>query len=315
SIPTSTTVLAGGGECASGQVAAAFNVQAPISGQSPTQTRVLVTLTDVSSAPCTVYGYAGIGVGTISSATSVTVNRIQLPGPPVLVSLKPQQTAFAGLAVTSGGACPAVTDFALTPPNQTTPVAVKVILPGTGAAGPMSFCANAGVALGPFEPTSQGVVAFPNGTANATATCVAADLRGSFADIPGSNGAGNVVARIVLTNTSAAPCATGGYVGLQLLGTGGTKLPTKVVRQSGSVVTITLAPGASASASARYSPDVPGRGDSQTGPSCQPVAASSEIIPPGGTAFLTVAGPNTPVCESGTLALTPLQAGTTAGAP
>ncbi|HZB30317.1 MAG TPA: DUF4232 domain-containing protein [Streptosporangiaceae bacterium] len=59
--------------------------------------------------------------------------------------------------------------------------------------------------------------------------------------------AGNRYAALILTNTSSAPCRTFGYVGLQLIGAAGTKLPTVVIRESRpGPRSITLGPGASA---------------------------------------------------------------------
>ncbi|MGH9121805.1 MAG: DUF4232 domain-containing protein, partial [Acidimicrobiales bacterium] len=145
--------------------------------------------------------------------------------------------------------------------------------------------------------------------ASTTSQCQPAQLSGSFATIVGSAGAGNIEARLVLTNMSPSTCVTGGYVGMQLLGTGGAVLPTNVVRVTTSpTVTITLAPGDSTNAVARYSPDVPGVGDSQTG-QCQPVAYTAEVTPPNDTTHLTVDGPGTSVCEKGTLQFGPVQAG------
>ena len=97
-------------------------------------------------------------------------------------------------------------------------------------------------------------------TAPAVAAVPGRVLSGSFLIIPGSAGAGHIEARVVLTNTSAAACTTFGYVGLLLLGASDTPLPTHVVRVPGSAPTITLGPGASASAVTRFSPDIPWAG-------------------------------------------------------
>ena len=115
-----------------------------------------------------------------------------------------------------------------------------------------------------------------------------------------------------MTNSSSATCRTFGYVGMQLLDSGGALLPTNVVRQPGTTQTITLNAGQSASAVTQFSPDVPGQGDSTTG-NCQPVAQSTRITPPNDTSFFVVQGPGQPVCERGTIDLRPLQPGATAG--
>lgn len=142
--------------------------------------------------------------------------------------------------------------------------------------------------------------------------CTVQNLKGSFSVIPGSAAAGHVEARVVLTNSSSATCRTFGYVGMQLLDSGGVPLPTDVVRQPGTTQTVTLNPGQSTSAVAQFSPDIPGQGDSTTG-NCQPVAQSTRITPPNDTRFFVVQGPGQSVCERGTIDLRPLQPGATAG--
>jgi hypothetical protein len=143
--------------------------------------------------------------------------------------------------------------------------------------------------------------------------CVSAGLRGGFTLIPGSQGAGNVVGRIVLTNVGPAPCRTGGYVGMQLLAANGQPLPTTVEREVASVQPVlVVVPGASASATARWSPDVAGPGDSTSG-QCQPTATATDITPPNDRTHLVVPGPGTSVCERGILVVSPLQAGANAG--
>jgi hypothetical protein len=149
-------------------------------------------------------------------------------------------------------------------------------------------------------------------TSSGVPLCTVENLKGSFAVIPGSASAGHLEARVVLTNSSSAPCRTFGYVGMQLLDANGTPLPTNVVRQPGTIQTLTLNPGQSASAVTQFSPDVPGQGDSTTG-TCQPTAQSTEVTPPNDTRFMVVPGPGQPVCERGTIDLRPLQAGATAG--
>jgi hypothetical protein len=138
-------------------------------------------------------------------------------------------------------------------------------------------------------------------------------LSASFRVVPGSAGAGHIEGLATLTNTSAATCTTSGYMGMQLLGTGDTPLPTHVVRAPGSEPVITLAPGQSASALGRLSPDVPGPGDSPSG-TCQPVAHATEITPPNDIHFLVALGPDMPVCSRGTIVLGPLAPGSTGGA-
>ena len=155
--------------------------------------------------------------------------------------------------------------------------------------------------------------AAPTTAAAESTMCVASELRGSFREIPASASAGHVEARLVLTNASASPCRTYGYAGMRLLDAAGRSLPTNVVREPGAEETVLLAPGASTPAAGRFSPDIAGPGDSSTGP-CQPVAVRTEVTPPDDTQQLVVPGPGVPVCEKGTLDLSPPQVGAGAGA-
>jgi len=103
-----------------------------------------------------------------------------------------------------------------------------------------------------------------------------------------------------------------GYVGMQLLDSSGAPLPTNVVRVPGTEQDVTVAPGASASALAQFSPDVSSNGDSPT-PPCQPEATKTEVTPPDDTQFLVVPGPNSSVCGGGTIQIQPLEAYTGSG--
>ncbi|SNS60001.1 DUF4232 domain-containing protein [Actinacidiphila glaucinigra] len=74
------------------------------------------------------------------------------------------------------------------------------------------------------------------------ARCAAKDLAASVRAIDA--GAGNRYAALVLTNTSRTACTTRGYVGLQLTGPDGAKVPTRVVRDtSQAAADLTVAPG------------------------------------------------------------------------
>ncbi len=190
----------------------------------------------------------------------------------------------------------------MTPTTTTSPAAATVpTLPASTTTGPTS--------TGP----GGGAPGSPSTTAASGGQCLAATLSGSFTIILGSAGAGHVSARVVLTNTGTATCRTGGYVGMQLLGAGGTHLPTTVVRDAALAVTaLTMTPGSSVSAVARFSPDIPGPADTQTGP-CQPVAASTLVTPPNDTHQIVAHGPGSSVCESGTIDMQALQGGANAG--
>lgn len=207
-------------------------------------------------------------------------------------------TTNAGGPSTTASGGPAGASTTASTPATTAP-------PGVATTAPRSTAVPTTV----VSPTT-----LPPATTAVASRCDAASLSGSFAVILGSQGAGNVAARLVLTNHTASPCTTGGYVGLQLVGSNGASLPTNVQRAAGVApgANFVLGPGASASMSARFSPDVPGPGDSQTG-ACQPSAAATLVIAPNGMHQFQVPGPASPVCERGTLSITPLQAGTGAG--
>jgi hypothetical protein len=143
--------------------------------------------------------------------------------------------------------------------------------------------------------------------------CHTSDVSGRFAAIPGSAGAGNITYDVVLINTSSHTCTVYGHPGMLLLDTHHVPLPTHV--EWGTTTpnrVITLAPGHSAAASARFSPDVPGTGDntaSSSGTTCEPTAHYTEITPPDETTHLVVAvGPPTPVCERGTMSVSAFMA-------
>jgi hypothetical protein len=131
--------------------------------------------------------------------------------------------------------------------------------------------------------------------------CTGGQLSGTFALVTGSQGAGQVSYLLTLKNTSSTRCYVFGLPQAQLLGTGGAALPTHVAAaQSGSGKQVVLAPGGSAVAQARFSPSVPGTGDSESG-ACQPKASTLQVTPDGGGTVDASIQPPTSVCERGTL--------------
>lgn len=149
----------------------------------------------------------------------------------------------------------------------------------------------------------------------ATAGCTAIQLAGTFTVVPGSAGAGNIVFVLRLRNRSAATCFVTGLVDMRLHGRTGRALPTHVVLvgRPGTLtaVIVRLKPGAYASATARFSPDVPGPGEPVAGRQCEPTAYSVRVSVPPRDAGTVVAPlrPATPVCEHGTLQVSVLVAG------
>jgi Protein of unknown function (DUF4232) len=131
--------------------------------------------------------------------------------------------------------------------------------------------------------------------------CKGTQLAGSFKAVYGSAGAGNIVYRLTLKNVSAKACSLTGLPRGQLLGKTGKKLPTHVRAAFPGALTailVTLAPGRSSHATARFSPDVPGAGEQKPG-QCEPTAYRLRISQPsrGNTAVKMI--PPTPVCEHG----------------
>jgi hypothetical protein len=137
-----------------------------------------------------------------------------------------------------------------------------------------------------------------------TQPCAGGDLSGSFAVVPGSAGAGNIVYALRLTNVSTRTCFVSGIPGLRLLARSGAALPTHVrPAQPGALtaVLVRLAPHGTARATARFSPDVPGPGEPTAGRRCEPTAYSLRVTPNGGGTLRVRVLPPTPVCEHGTL--------------
>ena len=132
--------------------------------------------------------------------------------------------------------------------------------------------------------------------------CTGRDLGGSFRVVPGSPGAGSITYRLRLTNRSPATCWVSGIPHVRLLGAKGAALPTKVSAAfpgQATAAMIVLAPGRSAKADARFSPDVPGPGE-QTPGACEPTAHRLRVTV-GGSSLTVAVSPPTPVCEHGSL--------------
>jgi hypothetical protein len=138
--------------------------------------------------------------------------------------------------------------------------------------------------------------------ASAANACTGDSMTGSFAVIPGSAGAGQIGYRLLVKNASPVACFVSGLPNVQLLGSGGAALPTKVLAAQPGTATaakLVLQPGDSASADARFSPDVNGTGDNTNGP-CQPRASTLRVAL-GGAPLDAAISPPTSVCEQGTL--------------
>ncbi len=129
--------------------------------------------------------------------------------------------------------------------------------------------------------------------------CRGTDLTATFALIPNSAGAGQIAYTLTVKNSSQTPCSVQGIPRGTLLGATGTALPTHVKASGGAGKRIVLPFGASATAQARFSPDVAGEGDSQSG-ACQPRAHTFQLTAAGGVTEAPIKPP-TSVCQQGTL--------------
>ena len=151
----------------------------------------------------------------------------------------------------------------------------------------------------------------PETTTSTTAAsaCAASSLQGSFEVVEGSAGAGQISYDLTLTNTGSSPCSVSGIPQVQLLGTTGAALPTTASAEPGRGAggKVVLQPGAKATAEARFSPDVTGQGDQQSG-QCQPTATVLRVTAPGGGTLDAPVQPPTPVCERGSLHFRPFTA-------
>ena len=149
----------------------------------------------------------------------------------------------------------------------------------------------------------------------AAAPCRPSQLIGNFSLVANSEGVGNVTYALELINRSSTPCTLRGVPGMQLLGASSNPLPTHVLPTSllggvgpVAVRTLTLGHGVPAWASARFSPDVPGVGEPTSGARCEAIAYRLEVWVGGrrGPAVVVPVRPPNPVCEHGTMQVSPL---------
>jgi hypothetical protein len=129
-------------------------------------------------------------------------------------------------------------------------------------------------------------------------------LGGSFKVVPNSAGAGNIVYTLRLHNSGASSCLLRGLPQVLLLGASGKPLPTKVLRDPRfTPKPFVLRPGHTATAQARFTPDVPGPGEQQVG-ACEPIAHKLRVTA-GGASLTVPILPPTRVCVHGRMTFTP----------
>jgi hypothetical protein len=164
--------------------------------------------------------------------------------------------------------------------------------------------------LGAFLAVLGAASAGAGAAGSSTPECAAGATAAYFRVVPGSAGAGSISYDLQLRNTSARRCYATTVGGLRLLSKTGSPLPTKVMRTTPKLtgVHVSLAPGAWAAATARFSPDIPGPGEPQTS-QCEPTSHRLKVTLHNGGTVTGPVSPPTPVCEHGTMALTGLVAG------
>jgi hypothetical protein len=140
----------------------------------------------------------------------------------------------------------------------------------------------------------------------AATSCRGISLGGRFVVVRGSAAAGSISYELRLRNRGTSTCTVTGLPAGRLLARGKSPLPTHVRpahRGALTAVLVTLVPGQSTFATARFSPDVPGPGEGTIG-RCEPTAYWFRVSAPGGGTTTVPVAPPTPVCEHGTLFFT-----------
>jgi hypothetical protein len=149
-------------------------------------------------------------------------------------------------------------------------------------------------------------------SASASSACSASHLAAKMVVLQGSAGAGNIEYRLVLRNVSHTACTVSGHPALRLRAAGGANLPTHVmgVPLGVTAVLVSLKPGAIATTTLRFSPDVPGPGEQTAGP-CEKTAHSVRVSlsSPGSGSLVGPIQPPTAVCEHGSMSETNLNHG------
>jgi hypothetical protein len=135
-------------------------------------------------------------------------------------------------------------------------------------------------------------------------SCKGADLAGSFTVVRGSAGAGSITYLLRLANRSSAQCFISGLPVVGLLDLHGKRLPTHerpAAPGAGTAVIVRLSPGDATTATARFSPDVPGPGEPVAGRRCERTAYKLRVGARGGGSTVVPIRPATPVCVHGAM--------------
>lgn len=164
---------------------------------------------------------------------------------------------------------------------------------GSGGAGGSTASSSSTIT------TASTTTSVPTTNASVSSThCPTEQLRGALGD--SQSGAGQRYTALVLTNTGTRTCDLRGFPGVSLVDQNGTQIGTPAAREGSEGPTITLAPGASASATLHTSA-------AGLGAPCDPASAQIRVYPPDNTAPLTIASSYT---ACGGLRVSTLVAGT-----
>lgn len=209
----------------------------------------------------------------------------------------PGVVALAGVAML-GAACdtasgPAQGSGSLS--GSPTPSATS----SSASPSPTSSSASPSSAPTKEAPTASSPTSRPPGVQPCTSTDLST---GSWKEVVGSAGAGQVSADLALQNTSTHACTVKGFPRVALSTASGKALPTAVTDvDPAGAAQLTVAPGTWIRSELRYSPHIPGPGEPQSGP-CEPAAASARVQLPGDTGSVPVPiTPPTSVCGGGSM--------------
>ena len=130
-------------------------------------------------------------------------------------------------------------------------------------------------------PTSTTAPASTTSTTALPSHCASSELRAALG--PADAGAGQIYQPIIVTNTGTRSCQLRGFPGVSLLDASSSQIGQPATRDGSEGATITLAPGASASAALHTT------NGGQSADPCVGPSASIKVFPPDNTEALTVA--------------------------
>ncbi|MFJ6002966.1 DUF4232 domain-containing protein [Arthrobacter sp. NPDC092385] len=198
-----------------------------------------------------------------------------------------------GAAAPAASATSAASEAA-TPTPTPTPSASEAPAPSASAT-PSSAPAPA-PAPAPSSSPSSSPAASPS-TPAAGGPCTAGQLTGAVADQLGGGAAGSVYRSLVLTNASDRECTVQGFPGVSFVDASGTQIGAAADRDGSAAALVTLAPGASATATLRQVNAQNYGADCELTPS-----AGLRVYPPGSTDSL-VLPQEIPACSAASIVL------------